>query len=334
MGVKRKIDYVYILGASHSGTTLLAMLLNAHPDITTIGESSPGRIGDSDTYLCSCGALIKDCSFWRRVVERMREDHPDFSLNKFGTRFEFPLNPVVNRFLGFEHRGFLCEFLRDTFLRFFPHWKEAQRHIMNRCCALASAVLAESGGRIFVDSSKVAHRLKFLLRIPELNVKVVHLVRDGKAVALTYMRQDEFADSEEPFLRRGGRGMEGKATAASLSMKRAANEWCRCLRSAEHVIAGLEKPQWIQVHYEELCGDTEGTLARVFKFLGLDPGKRAKDFRTVENHVVGNGMRLDTTSKITLDERWRSVLTDQDLRIFDREAGRMNRRYGYSDNGI
>ena len=91
----------------------------------------------------------------------------------------------------------------------------------------------------------------------------------------------------------------------------------------------LDKSQWIKVRYEDLCKDTENILGRLFRFLSLDPDKRVHDFRSVENHVVGNGMRLDTTSEIRLDERWRENLKDQDLRIFNDVAGEMNRRYGY-----
>lgn len=329
MSIKMNIQYVYILGASHSGSTLLAMLLNAHPDITTIGETAPGRMGDINTYLCSCGKLIKDCSFWKRVSRKIREKHPEFGLDNFGTRFELPSNVIASRFLNFEHRGIFLECLRDTVLQLFPRWREVQRDIGARCYDLTSIVLAESGGRIFVDSSKLAHRLKFLLRIPEFNIKVIHLVRDGRAVALTYMKQDEFADAKEPASRRAGQGMAGEPTADSLPMNRAANEWRRCLRSAEHVLAELEKSQWIQVHYEELCRDPERTLGRIYDFLGLNTGHTVADFRSIEHHVVGNGMRLDTTSQISMDERWRLILTEEELRVFDREAGKMNRRYGY-----
>jgi hypothetical protein len=180
-----------------------------------------------------------------------------------------------------------------------------------------------------VDSSKLAHRLKFLLRIPEFNVRVIHLIRDGRAVALTYMRQDEFADSNQPSLRRGGRGTAAQATADSLPMTKAAREWRRCLEAAEHVLAGLDRSRWMQVRYEELCGDLEGTLRRIHGFLGTDCTRTAALFRDVENHVIGNGMRLDTTSRVRLDERWRTELTEQDLRAFDDVAGGMNRRYGY-----
>jgi hypothetical protein len=329
MDKKTNIDYLYILGASHSGSTLLAMLLNAHPDLISIGESSPGKMGDIYTYRCSCGKPILDCLFWKSITRKMHKKHPDFSLDDFGTKFECPSNPVVNRLLCFEHRGFLLELLRDMVLRCAPHWKQSQDNIMARCYDLVSTVLSESGGRIFVDSSKLAHRLKYLLKIPEFNIKVIHLVRDGRAVALTYMKQDEFADAKEPDLRRGGRGMDEKATVASLPMIKAADEWRRCLKSAEHLLAGIEKSRWIQVHYEELCKNPEATLKRIHGFLGTNFRHVIKDFRSVENHIIGNGMRLDTTSEIRLDERWRSVITKEDSRTFNSVAGKMNRRYGY-----
>lgn len=329
MDAKQRIPYVYILGASHSGSTLLAMLLNAHPDITTIGEMSPGRMGDADTYRCSCGQLIRECHFWARISERMRGAHPDFRLDDFGTRFELPSSPIVNRLLHFEHRGVALEWLRDAALRLSPRWQKARGEIAARCYALVSAVLAESGARIFVDSSKLAHRLKFLLQIPEFDIRVIHLVRDGRAVALTYMKQDEFADSREPALRRGGRGMKAEAVAEALSMTRAAQEWRRCLQAAEHVLARLDKSRWIQVRYEELCSDPESTLRRIHGFLGTDYTRATRCFRDAENHVIGNGMRLDTDSEVIVDERWREELQDEDLRTFDRVAGRVNARFGH-----
>ena len=63
--------------------------------------------------------------------------------------------------------------------------------------------------------------------------------------------------------------------------------------------------------------------------LGVDPKARIPDFRSSQNHVVGNGMRLDSTEKICFDDRWRSVLTEQDIEVFDSIAGEMGGRYRY-----
>jgi hypothetical protein len=61
----------------------------------------------------------------------------------------------------------------------------------------------------------------------------------------------------------------------------------------------------------------------------VDPAQTSADFRSVEHHVLGNGMRLDPTSEIRLDQRWKSVLSPADLPVFDSVAGKLNRRYGY-----
>ena len=76
-----------------------------------------------------------------------------------------------------------------------------------------------------VDSSKVAVRLKYLLRNPELDVKVIRLIRDGRGVALTYMDPAQFADAENPD-RRGG-GMGGNREDERLPMTQAAYQWRR-----------------------------------------------------------------------------------------------------------
>ena len=64
--------------------------------------------------------------------------------------------------------------------------------------------------------------------------------------------------------------------------------------------------------------------------MGVDPKKRARDFRAYGHHVVGNGMRLDSTAEVQLDERWKSALSPTELGAFDVTAGRANRRYGYA----
>ena len=330
MPSRQTIDYVYILGASHSGSTLLAMLLNAHPELVTIGESAPGGIGDIQTYRCSCGRRFVECGFWKEMADRLRRTHFDFSLEDFGTSFRFPSSRLIDRVISAEHRGVIFESIRDKLLRLSPRWRNKRQEIAANCRDLAAAAMEITGARMFVDSSKLAHRLKFLLQIRELNIKVIHLVRDGRGVALTYMRQDEFADAKAPGMRRGGRGEDGLDICRRLSMEQAAIEWQRCICSAEHLLSRLAPEQWIRVSYEDMCRSPRDVIHRLLCFLGQDPDRWVEDFRSCDHHVIGNGMRLDSTSETQLDERWRSVLTDRQLREFDRMGGDLNRRYGYS----
>jgi hypothetical protein len=173
----------------------------------------------------------------------------------------------------------------------------------------------------------VALRLKYLLKIPDLDVRVIRVTREGRAVALSYTDEWNFADSKDPEMRGGGNGQ--RRPPPRRSMAEAANEWKRSNESSDALVATLPRSQWIEVRYEELCADPVNTLKRLAAFLDLDPLQSRLDFRAQTQHVIGNGMRLDSTSEIRLDERWKEVLSNDDLKAFDSVAGKLNRSYGY-----
>lgn len=321
------IEYVYILAASHSGSTLAALLLNSHPDVASVGEIVSGSARVLDGYRCSCRRLIIECPFWLRMLGEIGAAQPSFNLADFGIGLQ-PAKPWwVSRVMRIEHRGPFLENARDVLLAASPSFRRHIRGTERRLTDFARAVLRLRSARTLVDSSKLAHRLKFLLRMPAFHVKVIHLVRDGRAVALTYMDEQNFADAADPALRRGGRG--AAASARSMPMSRAADEWRRAARSAAHLLRSLDPSRWKRVSYEQLCLEPDATLRELFTFIGVDPGRMRPNFRDAEHHVVGNGMRLDSTSEIRLDDRWRSVLTPDELAAFESVAGDQNRRLGY-----
>jgi hypothetical protein len=320
----------YILAASHSGSTLLSMLLGSHPQIATIGEMnlSPSAMGDLDRYRCSCGQRIRRCRFWEQVREGMAKRGVAFNLADAGTDYKSVGSRYARRLLAPLYRGRFLECCRDAALGVSPAWRRQLLQSQRRNAALASTISELAGAQIVVDSSKTGLRLKFLLRNPELDVKVIRLIRDGRAVALTYMDAAGFADSRDPGKRAGGMG--GDREAERLSMAQAAYEWRRCMEEAQQILRTLDKSRWIEVRYEDYCREMKGTLGRIHDFLHVEPDRQPKRFRAVEQHVVGNGMRLDTTSEIRLDERWREQLAKTDLQVFDDVAGRVNKRYGYA----
>ncbi len=324
------VKLAYILAASHSGSTLLSMLLGSHPQIATVGEMklSATALGDVARYRCSCGQAIQECHFWRMVSDHMAAQGFTFDLAHAGTDYRAMESRYAQCLLGPMYRGGFPEILRDVALGLSGTWRKRLPEIHRRNAAFAAVLCGVKGAKIVVDSSKIGLRLKYLLRNPELQVRVIRLIRDGRAVALTYMNPAQFADAKEP-ARRGG-GMGGERSAERLSLAQAAWEWRRCMEEAESLLRSLPASQWTEVRYEEYCQAPDTTLTRLQQFLGVEPARQPRDFRAVEQHVVGNGMRLDTTSDIRLDERWRAELTPQELQAFDHIAGRMNRRLGYA----
>lgn len=319
----------YVLAASHSGSTLLSMLLGAHRQMATVGELtlSPQAMGDLDRYRCSCGCPIRACGFWEEIRQGMLRRGVDFDLARAGTDYRAAPSRYARRLLRPMVRGRGLEFLRDRALELSPAWRKRLPDIHRRNSALVSTIAEITGADVVVDSSKIALRLKYLLRNPDLDVKVVRLIRDGRAVALTYMDPAGFADADDPNKRAGGMG--GDRSDERLSMAQAAYEWRRCVEEAERVVRRMKPSQWIEIRYEDYCREPEPTLRRVQAFLDVEPDGLPLEFRSVVQHVVGNGMRLNTSSDIRLDERWRNTLSPEDLSVFDRVAGAVNRRYGY-----
>jgi hypothetical protein len=318
----------YILAASHSGSTLLAMLLGAHPDAMTVGELKATNMGDSRQYRCSCGCLIAECGFWIQVGRLMeKRGIPGFDITRAGTSlFEVP-SRYAHRLLAPLYREPAWEFVRDAALSLSPAWHAWLRQTQIRNTALVEALHEISGARLVVDSSKIALRLKYLLRNPALDIKVIRMVRDGRAVSLTYTDEWSFADASNAALRGGGSGV--RRVPPRQTMRDAAREWRRSNEASQCLVERLPAAQWIQIHYEELCANPGPTLRRLCEFLGLDPARINLNFRSRTQHVIGNGMRFDQSSEIRLDERWRGHLTAENAAVFDSVGGDLNRRYGY-----
>ena len=90
---------VYLLAASHSGSTLTAFLLGSHPEICTVGELKLTSLGEVGSYRCSCGEEIGRCVFWTAVRERLAARGIAFELGASGTDFATGASKWVRRLL-------------------------------------------------------------------------------------------------------------------------------------------------------------------------------------------------------------------------------------------
>lgn len=304
-------SFTFLTAHSFSGSTLLSLLLGAHPEIATVGEMFIAQGIDPETYLCSCGERIAECPFWRRVSTAMaargipydvRRNQASFSANGVG--------PVSHRLLAAEPRGRLMEAARGAALALIPGARRELDRRLRTNEALAEVILEIRGARAFVDASKRPGRLLHLRRIPSLDLRVIHLVRDGRAVARSTARN----------LREQG-----------LSAEDGARSWTAAAQSSERVRALFPAGRWLTLRHEDLCREPEAALDRVFRFMDVAPQGRIPDFRSADHHIIGNRMRLSHTSEIRLDERWRSEMPADQIRAVERIAGEALQRYGYYD---
>ena len=99
-----RICYVCMPGSPFTGSTLLGLLLDRHPECASIGAAT-GLIKKTDlvTYACSCGALFRECEFWRQIEARTAAlGHPVNVLlqtNFWNTHFRLSHNRAINALL-------------------------------------------------------------------------------------------------------------------------------------------------------------------------------------------------------------------------------------------
>jgi hypothetical protein len=173
--------------------------------------------------------------------------------------------------------------------------------------AVADAMAAVNDTPFVVDSSKSPLRLKLLYMLRPDRVRVLQLVRDGRAVTASAMRRRD------------------------MSAAMAARIWKRDNQNLAIMLGTVPARARLRVRYEALCENPSAEMRRVCDFLGLEfePGMLALWARPVHN-IPGNPMLFERSRReIRKDERWRRDLTADDLNAFERAAGRLNRSFGY-----
>ena len=301
-----KTPFAFVLSHSFSGSTLLSFLLGAHPEIATVGEMFIAPSYNLDGYPCSCGEPIERCAFWREVAREMEARGIPFDIQSGDTSLTAgPYGHLGNRVVWAEPRGPFLEAVRKTALAVLPGVRQEldRRLEVNR--QLAEVVMDLRNAQVFVDATKRPGRALLLRRNPHLDLKIIHLVRDGRAVARSTIRNL-------------GRTVEDGA-----------QSWLGSLRHADELRRLFPEDHWMVLRHEDLCRDPRHALEGVFRFLGVSPDQSVGDFRASDHHIIGNRMRLSRTSEIRLDERWRTEMTSEQIRTVERIAGSELGRYGY-----
>ncbi|MCG3128947.1 MAG: hypothetical protein CHACPFDD_03843 [Phycisphaerae bacterium] len=348
---------VYILSPGHSGSTLLGLLLGAHPAVATAGELKFVPPGYREGHTCSCGVRMEQCDFWRAVAEQLRQRGFELDDARFCTHLS-DARRLVRKLIAGQVRSWPFEAVRRVLLSVLPRLRATWAHtlrcneaLMHAICdvtaggrsaeraaaavtsaATAQALEAQSGGAghaprgaigllepeepadaggaavpcVFLDTSKDASRLRYLHESGRFDIYVLHLLRDGRAVAYSMIK---------------------KGTPARL----AADDWVREHRQAWRLRPRFPADRWLAVRYEELCSSPRETMAAICRFVGIAPELAQTDYRGWDSHVLGNRMRLSPGKDIRLDESWRSGLLGPDLRTVERVTRAYNRVLGYVD---
>jgi UDP-N-acetylglucosamine transferase subunit ALG13 len=307
----KRIPVLFIGSVPRSGSTILSDLLNENPHMVNIGELvhlwERGVIGD---HLCGCGERFSDCAFWGKVGdiafggwqhvsgERMRT----LQLRADRTR-HIPalLVPKVSGLLGtstVQYGAVISRILR--------------------------AILEVSGKPVIVDTSKHVSTALLLRQLPEIDLRVIHLVRDPRGVANSWSRV-----LARPEVQNEDRDMD------TLHPGRLGLRWL-WFNWAFSNIDRLGVPA-LTIRYEDFVDDPAGILDQIFSFAGVEMvGEKMFDPSSPlilrEGHSVsGNPRRLDRSPvELRVDEQWRTDLDPKMSSLVSRVTRPMLDRYRYT----
>ena len=298
-----KIQVIYIAGMMRSGSTILGRLLGELPGAVHVGElglfPSPAF---PTVCVCECRQPVASCEFWQAVFGRVGGfDALDLtSLEK--TRNEYRLRTLPRRLL--------------------PQTAEQKRRLgayLDTLGALYKAVRDVSGARIIIDGSKDPLYGFHLSQAPGLDVHLVHLVRDSRAVAFSHQRVKKYLPhSADPG-----------------NLPRSAPWQTALAWNATTLLLGLaRRPRPLLLRYEDFVADPAAAVRRVWEPTGgptppLD-FLQSPVLRLHQGHTVaGNPDRFQSEVKIKPDLEWQTKMPPADRRIVTALTAPLLLRHGY-----
>ncbi|MEV0614925.1 sulfotransferase [Nonomuraea sp. NPDC050404] len=284
---------IYLGGLGRSGTTLLERLLGELPGVVALGEVvhlwDRGVLAEE---LCGCGSAFPRCPFWRAVGDRA---------------FGGWSRPLAERMLALRGRVDRTRRIARIDHPDLAEYVAAYRRLYDA-----------TGAPVVIDSSKHAS-LACCLVAGGLDLRIVHVVRDPRAVAHSWGRTVPRPENGRPMTR--------------WSPARAAAHWS-AQNAALELLPG-RGARVTRIRYEDLLAAPADALRNLVVRLGLpEPELPFLDGRTVwlgPSHTAsGNPMRFHVGRvELRRDDAWRSRLPDGDRRVVNALTWPLMARYGY-----
>jgi hypothetical protein len=293
----------FIMGAGHSGSTLLDIVLSSHRKGVGSGEFVwlPRRYQEEPTRICSCKKRYAKCDVWSSVFNEWYKKIGRENIDRFlalQSKFEQPRSPTLY-------------FLQKDKILSDPNFKDYCEML-----SLLYQVLAETTQSDFVvDSSKLPTRGFVLSKCQGVDLRLIHLVRDPRAVGYSKIKRQAFKPSAQHPVR-------------------AVFGWALHNKQCDQVAKNLPVRKRSVIKYEELVSNPASTLKRIEEVGDEDFSAvidQTIDHKPIEiGHIpAGNQIRFRQTIMLRADFSWKKKLSKAEKSIYWWLSLGHGKKYGY-----
>jgi hypothetical protein len=313
------VRVLFIGGLGRSGSTLLDRALGRLDGVWSVGELvHVWQRGLQENNRCGCGRRFRDCAFWRLVGEVA-----------FGGWDALDVGEVLALKRAVDRNRYVPLMVLPAL---WPPYRARLRRYLELLERLYDAVRQVAGataegrstGPLLVDASKHASHAFLLRRLPGVELRLVHLVRDSRGVAFSWtklMRRREVVD---------GDALMATDTPLRMSARYLA------YNSLFHLLDRLGVATLL-LRYESLVHQPARQLRRVLAHAGRPAADGELGFvgdgwiELGPSHALaGNPMRFERGRvPLRLDEEWRGKMRRRHRLLTVGSTWPLLLRYGY-----
>ena len=177
------VRVLFIGGWGRSGSTLVERLLAEMPDVVGAGEVTHlWRRALADNQPCACGAAFDACPFWISVGKVAFDGWDNVDADEI-----LALARRVDRTRYVPRLALPTRVTRrrEDLLRYGDLYRR-----------IYAAIAEVTGARVIVDSGKHASQAFALRHHPGIDLRVLHLVRDGRGVAYSWSKESSYGSPD------------------------------------------------------------------------------------------------------------------------------------------